>query len=364
MTARIGSYDLAAVCSKKDEKITPVEEKSTKAATLQDRNNHVLGNVIRYSSSQDNAVLIKCSKTLRKIISKEKRNNVENMGFSMFQIQRMEIEKHLELIKQYDNYRLPEQRIVELNGDDANRKKRLDLAELNLLPGQLCKILEEIKIKGVDVLAIKELKLNSNEMSILPNSIGACKNLEVLDLCDNNLTDSLSSFPSSVGQLSKLIKLEIASNKLRRIPVELRKLESLQYLQLSNNTISYVPLFINRWKELKSLDISNNKIKKIAGLNLKKLVVIDVSFNRLKRIPSLLNLEKLGSINCSNNQIIELPELNSLLSKLRRVNVSNNHINILPSDQQALPSLIEFNIDGNGLQDTIVANFSRQIMKH
>ena len=126
----------------------------------------------------------------------------------------------------------------------------------------------------------------------------------------------------------------------------------------------YVPLFINRLKQLKSLDISDNNIRKIAGLNLKKLVVIDVSFNRLKKIPSLLNLEKLGLINFSNNQIMEFPELNPTLSNLRHVNLSNNNINTLPSDQQqALPSLIKFNIDGNGLQGTIVAKFSRQIME-
>ena len=43
MTARIGRYDPAPACSKKDKGITPVEKNQKKSATLQDRNEHVMG---------------------------------------------------------------------------------------------------------------------------------------------------------------------------------------------------------------------------------------------------------------------------------------------------------------------------------
>lgn len=73
----------------------------------------------------------------------------------------------------------------------------------------------------------------------MPSEIGQLKNLEVLDLSNNELT----KLPKEIGYLERLVELSIAHNRLKKLPDWLGNLMNLHSLDASfNPNLSTVPL--------------------------------------------------------------------------------------------------------------------------
>lgn len=116
-----------------------------------------------------------------------------------------------------------------------------------------------------DLSKLVELDLSgnnlSNNMSVnIPNQFGQLTVLEKLDLSDNNLSGSA---PSRLwSSLTKLKTLDLSGNEFSgAIPSRLRNLSTLTDLDLSDNKFSgNVPGSLDRLTALKTLDISNNEL--------------------------------------------------------------------------------------------------------
>lgn len=141
--------------------------------------------------------------------------------------------------------------------------------------------------------SITDLRLSHNKISnILPNSFEGMANLTTLHLQANDIEDTGSVFKG----LKSLTVLDMRKNRLSKIPVIP---ERLQQLYLEFNNIESVPAgFFTMSPELRFVRLAHNKLTD-KGLpahvfNVSTLVELDLSFNKLEKIPVVSsNLENL-----------------------------------------------------------------------
>jgi hypothetical protein len=94
-------------------------------------------------------------------------------------------------------------------------------------------------------------------LQTLPPEIGQLKRLVVLDLAQN----SLESLPTTVGRLGHLQELNLSQNKLDHVPSCVSTLTKLQILLLDYNRVRELPGELSRLTQLVQLSISGNPIK-------------------------------------------------------------------------------------------------------
>lgn len=100
---------------------------------------------------------------------------------------------------------------------------------------------------------------SGQKLSRIPEDVLTMKNLERLNLSNNNLTGAL---PSEIGNLQKLQVLEISNNTMTGLPAELGRLSELRILDASNNQLTGIPHELGNLQKLELLDLSGNDISK------------------------------------------------------------------------------------------------------
>ena len=125
------------------------------------------------------------------------------------------------------------------------------------------------KLSDEEILNLRELLLNNNYLTSLPESIGNLTNLQTLILFYNRLT----SLPESIGNLSNLQILSLIANKLTSLPESIGDLSNLRDLWLSRNKLTSLPESIGDLSNLRELDLSNNELNDQAQDVLKTLVM-------------------------------------------------------------------------------------------
>ncbi|XP_026202359.1 fibromodulin a [Anabas testudineus] len=133
--------------------------------------------------------------------------------------------------------------------------------------------------------SLRDLRVNHNKIEkVTPADLEGMDNLTVLYLHDNAVTDMSTSLKS----LKSLTLLDISSNKLTKVPDALP--ENLYQLYLESNSIDSLPQdFLGRFTQLQYIRMSHNQLtdKGIPAntFNVTGLVELDLSFNKLERIP-------------------------------------------------------------------------------
>ncbi|CAG8589899.1 9478_t:CDS:2, partial [Acaulospora colombiana] len=123
---------------------------------------------------------------------------------------------------------------------------------------------EYVKLRlGRDEPGISEIESMSeissrccNELTEIPAEIGYMKNLQTLDVSENQL----ECIPDTIGFLHKLTDLKLSKNQLTTIPSSIGSLKKLGTLLLNNNKITELPPEIGQIKTLVNLDIRENPI--------------------------------------------------------------------------------------------------------
>ncbi|XP_036388637.1 fibromodulin-like [Megalops cyprinoides] len=174
---------------------------------------------------------------------------------------------------------------------------------------------------------IRELRLNHNNISeISASAFEGMDDLTILQLHNNAIQDlggALKSLPS-------LTQLDISSNSLRKVPALLP--ERLHQLYMESNSIDTVPAdFLTKLSQLQFVRLAHNQLTDRGippnAFNVSGLVELDLSFNKLERIPPVNR--RLQNLYLQANQIKEF-SLGSLCSVVDSRNYS--HLKVLRLD--------------------------------
>ncbi|XP_053437826.1 leucine-rich repeat serine/threonine-protein kinase 1 isoform X2 [Nycticebus coucang] len=198
---------------------------------------------------------------------------------------------------------------------------------------------------------ITELDLSANCLASLPSVIPwGLINLRKLNLSNNHLGELPSVQSSDEIICSRLLEIDISSNKLSHLPPGFLHLSKLQKLTASKNCLEklFEEESATNWiglRKLQELDISDNKLTELPALFLhsfKSLNSLNVSRNNLKVFPDPWACP-LKCCKASKNALESLPEKMAVFWKnhLKDVDFSENTLKEVP--------LGLFQLDGNQL---------------
>lgn len=102
---------------------------------------------------------------------------------------------------------------------------------------------------------VTTLDLSGQRLTKIPDQVFNEKNLEELNISDNEITGAIQS---QIGNLKNLKVLNASNNQMTGVPAEIGQLQNLLTLNLSNNQLTGLPNELGNLKNLKTLNISGN----------------------------------------------------------------------------------------------------------
>ena len=97
------------------------------------------------------------------------------------------------------------------------------------------------------------------------------------------------------------------------IPKEIKFLSNLEELKLVMNNIKTIPIELNNLKKLKSLDLSNNNGIDVTNLNIQSLEILNLNDCNLLKLPeNLKNMKNLKSLGIEGNFNLRVQEIDNL----------------------------------------------------
>ncbi|KAI1383476.1 PP2C-domain-containing protein [Hypoxylon trugodes] len=182
---------------------------------------------------------------------------------------------------------------------------------------------------------LRDIKYSNNEARKLPISIGKACRLTYLDVSNNRLEELEHA---ELSNLTGLLKLSLANNRLNRLPQDFGAFRALRSLNLSSNFLDKFPAFLG---------------------DLESLIDIDISFNSIASLPDdfgkLRNLEKFVMTN--NRLAGSLPDALCELTSLRELDIKYNTLTAIDVVSE-LPKLEILSADHNMISQ-FVGSFER-----
>lgn len=223
-----------------------------------------------------------------------------------------------------------------------NHTRNVDIFELIEL--DLYNIHEQIPKEIEHLTALKTIHI-SGDVPIIINNIFNLTNLETLSVFGSRIYDKNYSMDlQNISNLSNLKTLMVVNNNIETIPIETFKLTTLQSLNLASNILQTIALEISQLKNLQKIYLGNNKLKEFPlGLcYLTDIKFIDISENNIVSIPSEIgNLVNLVYLYLHFNKIQKIPiEINCLI-RLKILDLYKNNLARLPDE---LYDLIDCNL--------------------
>uniref|UniRef100_A0A8B9EFE2 Leucine-rich repeat protein SHOC-2 n=1 Tax=Anser cygnoides TaxID=8845 RepID=A0A8B9EFE2_ANSCY len=205
---------------------------------------------------------------------------------------------------------------------------------------------------------LEALNLSGRGLEELPEEVGAAlSGLRVLSLRRNRLCRLPAA---ALRHLGRLAELDLSHNRLRGLGDggALAGLRGLRKLSLSHNELgaegSGLPARLAELGRLEELDLSFNRLRRLPeGLGrLRHLRALDVDHNQLPSFPApLLELAALEELDCSGNRHLgALPEGIAALRRLKILWLSGTGLAALPEGLCQLGALESLMLDGNQLR--------------
>lgn len=211
-----------------------------------------------------------------------------------------------------------------------------------------------------------------NGLKSLPKEIGRLKNLEQLNIANSEITSlpdsmvllenctdleiyncpKMLEFPKVLAEMPKLISLNISENLQwsQHDPDGLQKgLEALgdgksqaelQLLYCTNNGVTAIPDSFRNFKKLGLLDMSNNRISKLptGGLGEIAPTQLYLDYNEIEEFPTtdgrFCAIEDMETFSATHNKLKEFPNIFTAKGQfiINSVDFSNNEIEKFPDD--------------------------------
>ncbi|POM68518.1 hypothetical protein PHPALM_15316 [Phytophthora palmivora] len=198
---------------------------------------------------------------------------------------------------------------------------------------------------------LRELGLEGNKLTQLPESIGALVHLEVLRV-DNN---QLKGLPSTIGRLKNLKTLSAHSNQIGELPASFGSLTGLLTLDLKKNGLVAIGEAFLEFTSIKYIDLRQNQLQVFPKLpeNNACLDQLFLGFNLLREVPEDIVLsvkESLTVLDLRDNKLQHLSDRIPQLYRLKTLDVTNNDLHDLPPGFGYLKYLNHLLVEGNPLR--------------
>lgn len=236
-------------------------------------------------------------------------------------------------------------------------EKNCDLRELKLYANEIT------EISGLDSCKeLNNLLLQHNKIKSIDKGLQHVRKLKVLRL-DSNCLSKIDF--REIGCCSQITILDISCNNITDISA-INALPALEELDVSNNKIGKIP-DLGRCKKIQDLDASKNQISDLSGMrSLSSLTVLRVDNNEIVSLDSLGKLRALQELYLSNNRITEVKLFASQFSSLEILDVSNNAITTIEElfTLSSISTLAELTVAGNPCESADTFSCHRQIFQN
>ncbi|AES77345.1 receptor-like protein 7 [Medicago truncatula] len=195
----------------------------------------------------------------------------------------------------------------------------------------------------------------------IPSSIGNLTQLTEIYLRDNKFRGDPST---SLANLNKLSVLAVGLNEfnIETIPLSFANLTQLHYLDATDcNIKGQIPSWIMNHSNLACLNLRSNflhgKLELDTFLKLRKLVFLDLSFNKLSlysgKSSSNMTDSRIQILQLDSCNLVEIPTYIRYLDDLESLMLSNNNITSLPNWLWKKASLKNLDVSQNSLTGEI-----------
>lgn len=183
-----------------------------------------------------------------------------------------------------------------------------------------------------------------NKIQDVPSHIVNIPTVEILDLSFNKIENIDANF----GKLKGLKCLILANNNIRKLPPEMKELGGIEEIDISNNFIEIFPN-ISKWTKLKSFTAKNNRLREIPdGLDhCLDLESLDLTMNYLRKMEKFFVCTKLVNLRLKHNGIEVIPKEIANLVNITDFNMDNNDILEIPDEITSLTKLKTLNLSFN-----------------
>ncbi|XP_073015176.1 probable LRR receptor-like serine/threonine-protein kinase At1g74360 [Primulina eburnea] len=233
--------------------------------------------------------------------------------------------------------------------ETTNRVTKVDLSDCNI-SGNLFQ-----NFSALTELSYLDLSLNTIG-GVLPEDLGQCRNLRLLNLSHNILNGALN--------FTALGNLEVLDLTLNRIQVDIglsipKSCDNLVVANISNNNFTgEVGGIFETCSNLKYLDLSANSLQGDIWIGLDRIEELSISQNKFSgTVPSWIFTQNcsLRLLDFSDNQLFgEFPAEISLCEGLEVLSLwGNDFTGLIPKEIGSLPNIQELYLGNN--------NFSREI---
>jgi Leucine-rich repeat (LRR) protein len=184
---------------------------------------------------------------------------------------------------------------------------------------------------------LRSLIMQSVDLSVCPDFFQPLSKLESVTMRWNKdkWTDSSSfSLPEGLFQLPELKSL-IIWKTISTTP-DFKNLKKLQLLDLSYNNLKQVPEGLSELKQLKTLFLAGNQLTDLQALSWGKLTGLenlDLARNTITRFPyGVQHLRQLKYLNLAANKITSIPALDEGDYQMKILALDNNALQQLPAN--------------------------------
>jgi len=176
---------------------------------------------------------------------------------------------------------------------------------------------------------LKELDLSENAITALPDSVGGLAELERLVLFKNEL----AALPASLAKLSALRELNVFNNKITALPAELGEgLAALEDFNAGANKLTAFLPSVAAWRAVTRIALQDNKLRELPDLRPVRATLqqLQLQSNKLAALPELEGAARLTLLDVSSNEVAALPEWLPSLESLEHLVVKKNPLAALP----------------------------------